>query len=164
MFPSQLTMTPSRLFTALALLSLTACNQTPAVPPANPQVESRLTKIESQLARIEEALLRQTEAGVAAQAAQATRPAEKAEPQVNVYVYGDSIVKPGEQTLREGSTVLMALASAGGPGGYSSRGCTVIRKARPDIALKGPEDWKNFVVQEGDVIVVRATVLDEPAE
>ncbi len=158
-------MNPSRIFTVLALTSLAACQKAPLLPSNDPKLDSRLAKIEAQLYRVEEALVRLSEAEASREGKveSAAVPAAAEEPaalsRISVYVYGESVPRPGEQAVVPGGTVMMALASAGGPGAYTAKKLTVVRKEKPDIDLEGQEEWKNFTVEEGDVIVVKASVF-----
>ncbi len=156
-------MIPSRffnVFTVLALASLAACQKPPLPPLSNPHAareqEDRLTRIESQLNRVEESLrhLAEAEAAKAKQPEPETSPSPATAPadtRVSVYVYGEGVPKPGEQRIPAEGTVLMAVAAAGGSG-YATKKLDVIRKDHDAIELNGMDEWKNFTLEEGDVI------------
>jgi|GEM_PF-4904659 len=152
---------------ALTPLALFAgCQQAPLMPQSDPRLESRLAKMEAQLYRLEETLVKLAEAKEASEAKQAEKaqkeqeaPAAEAHARISVYVYGESLPRPGEQVIRSGGTVLMAVASAGGVGPYGSKKLTVVRKEKDDIELDGVEEWKNFSLEDGDVIMVKASVF-----
>jgi hypothetical protein len=158
-------MNPSRIFTVLAFTSLAACQKAPLIPADDSKVDSRLAKIEAQLYRVEEGLVRLTEAE-SKRAVKATEEVtapiagqKPASERVTVYIYGETVPKPGEHQVIPGGTVMMAVAAAGGPGSYSSRNVTVIRKEKPNIELEEQGEWNNFTVEEGDVIVVKASAF-----
>jgi protein involved in polysaccharide export with SLBB domain len=156
-------MHPSRIIALLALTSLTACQKAPLIPANDLKVEGQLTKIEAQLDRVEESLVRLAEAEARREATKSAEEGlavlEAPAKRISVYVFGNGVSKPGELTLPEGATVLMAIAASGGPGEFSSNKLTVIRKEKADLELDGIEEWKNFTLQEGDVISLKASAF-----
>ena len=83
---------------------------------------------------------------------------------VRVFFVGE-VGTPGETRIRRGSTILQALAAAGGPGPFAAKKRIQLRRTDAsghetiflfdyDAVLKGARIKNNLVVRAGDIIVV----------
>lgn len=129
----------------LVLSGLTACSKSPSVS----EIDGRLQKMEAQLAHIESVLKQQ---------AVNETITEAVKNQATIFVTG-KVARPGQYTVARDTSLLAAIAVAGGFDNYANQKMVTISKAgQEDRIITDSSTFKDILLAEGDVVIVPETI------
>ncbi len=134
-------MKPCLVLFAFALVGVAACSKS----PSSQEIDARLERIEAQLTRIE--------SGLKQQAINETV-TEAVKNQATIFVSGD-VARPGQYSVAKDTTLLAAIAVAGGFKETANQQKITISKAgQEDRVVTDKSKFKDIILAEGDVVIV----------